>query len=125
MTLYQFFLYVHLGGAVIMALAILIVVAVLVFRKSAAYSFQAKCIARITALQCMSGSGLALTDQHPSVLAFCSKLGLYLAIILIVEIVLFFKMEKIARPFPLKPVSVALGGGSAVALATAIVMVAQ
>jgi len=71
-------------------------------------------------LQVASGSALALADQAPSVVAYCSKMGLYLGTVAVIESVLLGALTRTS--FPLVPVTVIAGlslfviGGTTMAL---------
>src|SRR3989339_1050683 len=58
-------------------------------------------------VQVASGSALTLSDQAPSVVAYCSKMGLYLGVVAVIEGMLFEALTRTA--FPLRPVTVIAG----------------
>lgn len=106
----SFFLFVHLVGAVIVSIFTFLALVALLTKSSAKYSFYAKSIAISGAFQLVSGSLLGWSI-HSNLFAFCTRIGMYLGVILLTEMVLFMAMKKYALPFPSFQVASSLSFG--------------
>ncbi|HLL60628.1 MAG TPA: hypothetical protein VK338_02835 [Candidatus Nitrosocosmicus sp.] len=113
MNIGQILLFSHLIGATLVGVLIITAFVCLLKNISQRYKFLAKSIAIGTAAQLLTGSLLALTAlQREPLLYFCSKVGIYVTVVLVVEGLLYRQMNKEnLRYFPLKFVTSSLTFG--------------
>lgn len=113
MIFYQLFLLAHLTGALVLGILILKTVIVLVSKTSSKYNNLAWKIGLGSGYQLVTGSLLEMSAHRPdSLLVFCSKIGLYLAVVLIIEGLLFIQIRRDSRNvFPIRAVSYSLTFG--------------
>ncbi|CAN5166650.1 hypothetical protein BH11PAT1_BH11PAT1_5530 [soil metagenome] len=89
----QFLLIFHLLGAVCIALLMLTSFFALAKHKSSYYKPLAIHVAVTTCFQLITGSLLALTyPNSESIFSFCSKIGIYLVTVILVESLLFKRL---------------------------------
>lgn len=99
----NYILYFHIIGALILGLFVLATIFILSKKKSAYYKNFAIYIAYGSALQILSGVLLsAVQAEKMSLLAYCSRLGLYLAILFITEFMIYMAMKNKNIIFPSK-----------------------
>lgn len=117
------FLILHLAGAAVIAGLIIKTLVVLVQSRVSAYGGTAKAIALITAWQLITGSLLTIVKlQETSLLVFCARIGVYLAVVVAMEMLLLAKMRQAQLPFPKSFVNASVSAGL-VAVVVTIVLI--
>lgn len=113
------FLFLHIIGAGVVGAFIIFAMGDLLRRQATYYVLYAKSIAVGGAYELITGSLLAVT-LHSTVFAFCARIGAYLGIILLSEIVLVIAMKKVPEAFPAFHVISSLSVGMVVVLLTIV-----
>jgi len=111
MNIEQVILMLHIGGAVSVGLLVIFSFVSLIKRLVIFYKPLALCVAFGACFQMLTGLLLAVNDQNSeSIVSFCTKLGIYLFFVLLVEALLFRQLMS-TRLFPIRSVvsSLALG----------------
>lgn len=117
----SFFLFLHLLGALGMALLLMKSFIIYVQGQYASYSLYARFIAAGTAFQLVSGSLLALVSLTPiSPLSLCVRIGFYLGVCIFIELLLLLAMLREGAVYPTRSVALWLLGGLSVASAIII-----
>jgi hypothetical protein len=113
MNIGQILLITHLLGALYIGLFVIASIVVLVRRKVDYYKPIAGQIAFSTCFQLISGSLLTLQYQNSaSLFSFCSKIGLYLFVVVIIETLLYKRLhEQNVEKFPQNLVTSSLSLG--------------
>lgn len=113
MSFFQFFLILHLLGAGYLGILTFASFFSLISKKVLYYKHLSKQVAVIGCFQLVTGSLLTLLiKKNGSVLTFCSKIGLYLGIVLLLEYLLYKALPKENRTyFPLSFVTGVLSFG--------------
>jgi len=116
----QGLLFIHLIGAAYLVFLLTCSAVVLYKKGEKHHKFLSVQVALTTALQLFSGSILAITSTNSvSPASFCSKIGLYFAAVLIVEVLLFKRMQfNTPDNFPTKQVTSTLAIGLIFVFAT-------
>ncbi|MFO0704899.1 MAG: hypothetical protein U0517_02945 [Candidatus Andersenbacteria bacterium] len=83
----------HLAGALASALLVLATIVALLARRSRLFKPLAKTLAIAGVYQIVSGAVLSYVSQA-SVLSFCARIGSYLAIILLTELILIAAIKR-------------------------------
>ena len=105
----------HLLGAGFTGIFIIKAVRILLSQQSSQYKTTAMIIGYSAFYQMTTGSLLAVSMQKTySLQQFCTSIGIYLSIIVVIESILFKRMRENSLPFPLKIVSSSLITGSLV-----------
>ena len=99
--MFETFLYLHLTGAALMGVLGIWAVVEVVRRDSTKLALIAKLLAAGLLYQVISGSALGFVKQG-TLLAFCSRIGLYLFIILAIEVLIFVRMKAQSGEFPMR-----------------------
>lgn len=113
MELTQVLLLTHILGSIVVGILVAAIL-YLVFRgKSSLYKTFALYLGISAGYQLVTGSLLAIaTPGSHSIFAFCSKIGIYLAIVLATEVLLYVKMRKNnVVLYPLRAVASSLSVG--------------
>jgi hypothetical protein len=123
----QILLLLHLLGAVSVGILIIAAGFALVTRKSHFYKSFALLIALGAGFQLVSGSLFAISVQsNESLLAFCSKIGIYLTVIGIIEALLFSRLQaEKQNTFPARIVASSLMFGMSFVIFTTIILYAK
>jgi hypothetical protein len=115
----QFLMGVHLFGALFMAIFVAISVFSMLRKKSEHYPLCASAIGFIACWQLITGALFTLTQKVPgTLLLFCTRIGLYLAVVFVVEAVLFLKIKNARLAFPRNSVAFFMGTGMLAAFLT-------
>ncbi len=112
--MYNIFLYTHIVGAGVLA----IFICTAVFEKVIPHQKLAFIIAYLTMIQLMSGSILSIIT-NTSLLSFCSRIGIYMFVVSMVEMYLFYKTQKNKlEKFPTAYVLSSISAGMLIVFAT-------
>lgn len=88
------FLALHVAGALATAGVALGTVWSLLFKKDTIYSLLAQSLGVAALVQSVTGSLLAFTSQSGTLQTFCVRIGAYLGVILLLEIILLVRILK-------------------------------
>lgn len=103
MNLFQLFLFLHLTGALVLLLLILASFILIFKNKLPLLKNLSLGIGFGTLFQLTTGTLLSLVSANgQSLIVFCSRIGIYLTIVLVTEMVIFLKIKNI---FPLRQVA--------------------
>lgn len=113
----------HVTGALIWGMSLLGALVILITQKVRYYYLGASLIGIITGLQLISGALLFVLSLMDVSLAFlCGKIGIYLISTILIEFILFQKMNLLYRGwFPLRLVSTSLTAGVLAVFFTVII----
>lgn len=94
---------IHLIGAIGLAVIILVSIISIINNSHKRLKNLVVLVGLSSGLQLVTGSLLVINSDSGTLLSFCSNIGLYLSIIVITELILFYKIKNIYT-FPLKTV---------------------
>jgi len=89
----NFLLIAHVTGAVVSAVAVALTIGALVTRRAAWFRPLSVALAVLGAYQVVSGAVLAVANSS-TLLSFCARVGVYLAVIVTAEVVLVVAMRR-------------------------------
>ncbi|MDP3685205.1 MAG: hypothetical protein Q8R32_00045 [bacterium] len=113
----QTLLFLHFAGALVTGAFVLWGIVLVVRPASEHAGNAARAIALGAAYQLVTGSLLAIADpQGSSLLRFCTRIGLYVAIVVMTEGALFWRMKGVGIPFPAHLVTASAAVGMAFVL---------
>lgn len=101
--MHTLFLALHLLGAVALAALVMASIFTVVRGRAHEAAGYARSLALLALVQTGTGACLAFISPGGSALAFCSKIGVYIAVIVITELFLF-RTARGSEAFPLRPV---------------------
>lgn len=85
----QGWLLIHISGALVTSILILLSSASLIKNLRNWYKPLAKYLGIVSLMQIISGTGLLVTSGSTNLLGFCARIGIYLAVIGFIEILLY------------------------------------
>ena len=68
------------------------------------YHLAALVLGAFATFEILTGTALALISLHVSAASVCERIALYLGLVALIEFLLFKRMKKISRVFPIAPV---------------------
>ncbi len=98
MTITNFLLFMHVLGAGITGFMVIFSFVLILLNKSALYRNISIGLAGMTLFQIITGSLISLLSAD-SVATYCTRIALYMSIVLVTEIALFWKMKLGLYPF--------------------------
>jgi hypothetical protein len=106
-TIHTLLLFVHIIGSLVIGVLIVLTVYAIIQKRASEYRRLALGIAWSSAAQLITGSLLVVTqEQTPSLLVFCSKIGIYMSLVIASEALLFYRMrQEPLKIFPLRTVT--------------------
>jgi hypothetical protein len=113
------FLFLHITGAAVVGLYIIFAIISLFRHQTTTYPLYAKSIAWAGVYQLITGLFLAWQTQG-TLAAFCARVGVYLSMMLLIEVLLFYAMKKANVSAPASQVAWSLSLGTITVLTTGV-----
>lgn len=108
--MYKALLATHIFGAIFVGIFIVLAIISMLKQEKQNYSFFAKSIGLGGGLQLITGALLPVFG-HSTLFSFCTKIGIYMSIIFMMEYFLFLSMKRTQIVFPFRPALSPLGMG--------------
>ncbi|MDQ3076906.1 MAG: hypothetical protein M3Q63_02535 [bacterium] len=118
--MFTLILILHLLGFLVISIFVIKSVIAILYSHYSHISFLAKSLAISSLIQLLSGSLLLFLQESPrSLIVFCTRISIYLTIIIVVETLLFWKMNQHKkRAFPLVTVGAVMTAGIIMTIGT-------